>query len=436
MAVVDSGTGAGVDSMEFTVPDEPLPPEYNRLVGTKTGLVSNLAHSSLDRSGPRARVGSVDHADLGWLGAGHTADIEAGGKGLDARATLTGTLGEFAERYCLHWPREEALTEGSHDEMADRGEVPDFEYLTAYGQDDLGPDDPEWLAPLSRETTLPWVAGTNLLTGEESYVPAELVWNRAGKLTEYPRAVVGTSNGAAAGPTLESALLSGLYEVVERDAFVTTWCEQTPPPRVDPDAVPELADRRDRLLPGDHRSLSVFEYDGTVDVPTYGAAIVDDRERFPKFAIGGSADFNPIAAATDAMVEAAQAFPYLEHVRAEYDLDAIDPTSIWNFTENTLLYARPENFDRVSFFVAGEETTLPEAQRVEDELATCLDRLDAAGCTPVAVEVTTPDVREVGIRAVRVVVPELVPFPPSSLPPTEHPQLADVDVPEMPHPYP
>ncbi|UPW02053.1 YcaO-like family protein [Halorussus gelatinilyticus] len=422
--------------MEFAESDEPLPSEYNRLVGTKTGLVSNLAHSSLDRGGPRAGVGAVDHADLGWLGAGHTADIEAGGKGLGARETLTSTVGEFVERYCLHWPREDALVEASYDEMASRGEVPDFECLAAYGQADLEPGDHELLDPLSRDTVLPWVAGTNLLTGDTSYVPAHLVWNRVGELADYPNAVVGTSNGAAAGPTLEAAVLSGLAEVVERDAFVRTWCEQTPPPRVDVAATPDLAARRDRLLPSDYRSLSVFEYDGTVDVPAYGAAIVDDRDRYPKFAIGGSADFDPLAAATDAMVEAAQAFPYLEHVRTDYDLDAIDPARIWNFTENTLLYARPENFEHVSFFVEGEETALAPSEDVADDLAAYLDRLDAAGCTPVAVEVTTPDVREVGIRVVRVVVPELVPFPPSSLPPADHPRLAEVDVPEMPHPYP
>jgi thiazole/oxazole-forming peptide maturase SagD family component len=422
--------------MEITESDEPLPPEYNRLVGTRTGLVSNLAHSSLDRGGPRVRVGAVDHADLGWLGAGHAADIEAGGKGLDARETLTATVGEFVERYCLHWPSEEAIVEGSYDELASRGAVPGFEYLTAYGQDDLEPDDHEWLDPLSRDTVLPWVEGTDLLTGEATFVPAGLVWNRVGPLAEYPHAVVGTSNGAAAGPTLEAAILSGLYEVVERDAFVTTWCEQTSPPRVDVAATPDLADLRADLLPSDRRSLTVFEYDGTVDLPTYGAALVDDRDRFPKFAIGGSADFDPVAAAADAMVEAGQAFPYLEHVRPEYDLDAIDPSRVWNFTENTLLYARPENFDHVSFFLDGEATTLPEGESVEDELAACLDRLDAAGCTPVAVEVTTPDVREVGIRVVRVVVPELVAFPPASLPPTDHPRLADADPPEMPHPYP
>ena len=71
-----------------------------------------------------------------------------------------------------------------------------------------------------------------------------------------------------------------------------------------------------------------------------------------------------------------------------------------------------------------------------DELGACLDRLADADCTPLAVEVTTPDVREVGIRVVRVVVPELVPFPPASLRPTDHPALAETDLPEMPHPYP
>lgn len=422
--------------METFESGEPLPPEYNRLVGAKTGLISNLVQSSLPRRGPRVRVGAVDHASLGWLGAGHDAELEAGGKGLDAETALTTAVGEVVERYCLHWPRHDDLIDGSYDEMVSRGPVPGFDYLTAFGQDGLGPGDHERLDPFTRDTGVPWVAGTNLLTGERTYVPAGLVWNEVGELADSPSAFVGTSNGVAAGATLEDALLAGCLEAVERDAFVATWCEQTPPPRVDLDAVPELAARREEILPGEFRSLHAFEYDGAVDVPTYGAAIVSERDEFPKFAIGGAADWDPAAAVADAMVEAGQALPYLEHVAPDYDLDAIDPASIWNFVENTLLYARPDNFEHVSFFVAGETAPLPEGERVEDELGACLDRLDDAGCTPVAVEITTPDVREVGIRVVRVVIPELIPFPPASLPPTDHPRLADVDVPEMPHPYP
>ncbi len=73
---------------------------------------------------------------------------------------------------------------------------------------------------------------------EPAWAPAEAVlcpWIDPGG----PRRIlVGSSNGLAAGPDLESATESALRELVERDAFVWTWVQRVSRELIDPASLP------------------------------------------------------------------------------------------------------------------------------------------------------------------------------------------------------
>ena len=62
-------------------------------------------------------------------------------------------------------------------------------------------------------------------------IPASLVYLAIPPTAREDAFTPATSNGLAAGPTLDYAILHGLYECIERDAFLITWMARLPHPR-------------------------------------------------------------------------------------------------------------------------------------------------------------------------------------------------------------
>ena len=434
--------------MEFVEETGPIPPEYHRLLGSRTGVVTELSLTPPGRGEPQAYVSAANGPEIPVLRDGIETDpgLRTGGKAVDPDDVLVRGIGETCERYAQYFPDLSRVRTGTHEEIAREGRVVPFEYLTVRKRKS-GEDSGEQakggpaLPPLSRDTTIPWTEGVDLLTGESVAVPAELVWSGVSGLVDVQTRFVGTSSGCAAGERIEDALLGGLTEVIERDGFMRTWLTQETPPAVDLDQFPAVERFLDTFLPDRNHSAHLFQFDTVVGVPTIGAALVDELDRRPKFVIGGSAGFDVEAAALDALAETAQSWQYVKNLHAfeEPDLPSIDEP-ILNLDDNVLLYAEPENFEHVSFLLEGQPARTgaegPRDSSARATLESLLEALDDADCTPIAVDITSPDVDEVGISVVNVFVPELLPLSLPALPPSEHPALSGVDVSPLPHPYP
>lgn len=427
--------------MEFETGSGPLPPEYHRFLGSKTGIVTALSVTPPARGGIGTYVSAANAADPAVVRDAPSLDVDlaTGGKAVTPDDVLVGAVGETVERYA-HWlPDESAIRLGTHAELAGEGRVVPFEYLTVQRR---GEADGPSLPPLSRDTTLAWTAGTDLLTGEPVALPAELVWNGVPELVDVPPRFAGTTSGSAAGESMTAALLGGLLEVVERDGLMRTWLTQRPPPAIDPAERPSLSRAIDELVSSPHLTVHLFEPESKPAPRTVGVAVVDERGRRPAFVVGSAAGFDVETAALDALSEAAQSRQYVQDLLAFEDREPVavdDPMT--DFDDNVLLYSQPEQRDRVSVLLDGDPVPVdgppPVASESTDaKLDAVLGALAAADCTPIAVDATTPDVAAVGVRVVTVFVPELLPLTPPSLPPVEHPALADEDPTTLPHPYP
>jgi hypothetical protein len=91
-----------------------------------------------------------------------------------------------------------------------------------------------WPYPAWRPgTALTWVRGTALADGKPVALPAGLVHLSRALPRPEDALVQSTSNGLAAGATLEDALLGALCELVERDAVMITWLNRLPATELD-----------------------------------------------------------------------------------------------------------------------------------------------------------------------------------------------------------
>ncbi|MFB6126061.1 MAG: YcaO-like family protein [Halolamina sp.] len=243
-----------------------------------------------------------------------------------------------------------------------------------------------------------WVPALDLAADEPAWLPAAVVHHPPS--TERVRPPITT--GLGLGNSTVEAVLSGLYEVVERDAAMLSWYSTAEPLglAVDDEAFATL-EKRARA---EELSVSTLLLTQDVDVPVVACAVHRDGE-WPRFAAGSGADLDVAAAATDALAEALQNWMELRGMGPE------------TAAEQGGEIGRYAEFPEPARSFVDPETTVPAASVGGDQLPTGEAELDAVvervadgGLTPYASRLTTRDLAALGFEAVRVVVPTAQPL--------------------------
>ena len=308
------------------------------------------------------------------------------GGGADAGwdAAFMKALGEGLERYAAGVYREASFT------RAAAANVPNPVSPDAFVR-------PESAEAYARDDRLPWVTGEGLGTGEVASLPAEFVHFPPPENRYRPAITTGLGLGNS-GP---HAALSGLYEVIERDATMTSWYSTADPLglEVDDEGFAEL-EKRARA-----ESLSVTPLLVTTDVDVPVVAVGVHREGdWPRFAAGSGADLDPAAAARSALAEALQNWTELRSMGPDAAAEqgaAIDRHA--DFPAETRACFDPDAT------VPAESLGEPELAGA-DELAAVVDRVETVGLDPYVARTTTRDLAALGFEAVRVLVPGAQPL--------------------------
>jgi len=308
------------------------------------------------------------------------------GGGVDAGwdAAFMKALGEGLERYAAGTYREAAFTH------APAANVPNPVPPDAFVR-------PESAAPYAREDRLAWVTGERLGTGEVASLPAEFVQFPPPESRYRPSITTGLGLGNS-GP---HAALSGLYEVIERDATMTSWYSTADPLGIDVDDE-GFAELRKRAR-AESLSVTPLLVTTDIDVPVVAVGVHRDGD-WPRFAAGSGADLDPAAAARSALAEALQNWTELRSMGP----DAAE--------EQGAAIGRHADFPAETQAFFDPEATTPAASLGEpeltgaDELAAVVDRVEAVGLEPYVARTTTRDLAALGFEAVRVLVPGAQPL--------------------------
>ncbi|GAB3697308.1 YcaO-like family protein [Halorubrum pallidum] len=379
------GCGCGDD------PGDALPRDGE---GRSLSAALDAAERAVDsRVGPLADVGEQASfpvpyyvarvADTTAFSDGRAAEF-GGGVAAGWDAAFMKALGEGLERYAAGVYRERSFT------RAPAATVPNPVPPDAFVR-------PESAAAYDRDDSLSWVTGEHLATGDVASLPAEFVHFPPPE-TRYRPAI---TTGLGLGNSGSEAALSGLYEVIERDATMTSWYSTADPlgVEVDDEAFAELK-KRARA-----ESLSVTPLLVTADVDVPVVAVGVHREGdWPRFAAGSGADLDPAAAARSALAEALQNWTELRSMgegAADEQGAAIGRHA--DFPAETRAFFDPET--TVPAVSLGEETDSSVA-----ELSAVVERVGAVGLDSYVARVTTRDLAALGFEAVRVLVPGAQPL--------------------------
>lgn len=265
-----------------------------------------------------------------------------------------------------------------------------------------------------RETTpFVWVAGTSLIDDAPRWVPFQLVSANDGPgetlgVAEEPELRPRVTTGLAAHPDRNAALLNGLLEVVERDAFMVTWLRARPTAVLDLEQSRDerLTELRDRFVAA---RLEPWVVVLTTDVPIAAVAglIRDPTGVGPGIAIGAAARPTVADAAIAALTEG---FASWRHIRRLMGQGAVsdDPCTL-DRDGRLLWWADGDRRKQLAWLLDGPRVPIAEERTVvnaEAELARLLAWFRSTGEDVIAVdlldEATAPNL---GHHVVSVVVP-------------------------------
>lgn len=330
---------------------------------------------------------------------------------------------EGLERYAGQFPRaKQPRTYGSYRDLA-----PD-----ALDPSSMGEYRPEFYAahrdfyqPFTPDTPTHWVWGYSFGGERPVLVPEQFVFY----LDRRPdrKFVQECSNGCASGTSTEEALLHGLLELVERDAFLLCWYAGSRLPEIDPAT---CADEEVQFVLARVARLGyrMRLFDMRVDIPV--PAVMAVAERLDGglgalcFAAGASLD--PVEAVRAAISETASYIPGMdERVAAKLPLlheMASDYDRVHELTHHALLYGLPEMVPAARFLLDAEPprpmddlygawlARRPRTLDLADDVRFVMDRLREVGSDVIAVDQTCPEQDGTGIRTLCVLAPGLVPI--------------------------
>lgn len=238
-----------------------------------------------------------------------------------------------------------------------------------------------------------------------------------------------TSNGCAVGSCLEEAILYGLLEVAERDAFLMTWYARLAAPRV---AVRSAHDRSIPMLAaaieGD-TGATVLIFDSTLEhgVPCVWAMAVNRGAHAdgPAVVCAAGSHLDPEQAVAGALRELGPTACLLarkyRRERAPARRLVEDSSLVSAMADHSLLYADPLALPRLDFLLTpGTERTFAESFAADrprirhadltDDLTTLIGRYLDTGLDVIVVDQTTAEHRAGGVRCVKVIVPGALPM--------------------------
>lgn len=216
----------------------------------------------------------------------------------------------------------------------------------------------------TKTTSFEWVTAYSHTSKSKIWIPLQLVsghYSRSHVPSREPMLRWSVSTGLATGRSLVEALSKGALEVIERDAFMITYLNKIPPPRVNLKDMakndPRFADmyesfKRYRL------ELTVFSLPTDFYTNVLCAAIVDRTGKGPALTLGAKADPDFYQAFWGAVQECHFIrYGMKDRFTKTYSAERMQ------LEDRQIYWAQLEHLGQLDFFFTGPEKTVAELEK-------------------------------------------------------------------------
>lgn len=334
-----------------------------------------------------------------------------GGAGADVDPELAWirTVVEGAERYANMVYTEDDFVVASANELGE--EALDLDTMPRCSEREYSDPRCAFVRP-DKNARMRWVRGYSLINRKEIYVPAVCVYLYLDLWpSEYIWPMIST--GTAAHTSAVAALNSAICEVIERDAIAMTWLSRLPLPEIEieeplpPDLAIHYAYSKKSLVR--HR---FFNATTDVGIPTvYAIQLLEGHPNVAQY-VNCATNFSAATACAKTIRESLPA-------RSIFRYDYPRPENIEDYTSlyhGASYLGQPAHRSAFDFLLkSGTTCSLSEMEIdvPQDDAARLnyvLQRLRQIGTDVIAFDITTDELREVGLWAVHVFIPGLVPM--------------------------
>ncbi|MGW5453082.1 TOMM precursor leader peptide-binding protein [Nocardia sp. NPDC003979] len=278
--------------------------------------------------------------------------------------------------------------------------------------------------PFTPSAVCHWVWGYSLTRDEPILVPETLAYYRLHQHTDEQRGFCyDLSNGCALGSSIEEAVLHGILEIIERDAFLMTWYSRLAAPRLDLEATTNLDIKLTATAIRVQTGYDLQLFDTTMEhgIPSTLALAVNTRDVWPKMTCTAASSLNPEQSVLNALDELGPIVQSLSNLaptdRDKAALMVNDPNLVVTMDDHTTLYTHPDAYRRLDFLTTTTESAVPATTDemfrntdLADDLAALVHRLAEHGLHVLFVDQTTAEHRHGGLACVKVLIPGTVPM--------------------------
>jgi thiazole/oxazole-forming peptide maturase SagD family component len=375
-----------------------------------------------------------------------------GGSGTTYAEALIKTLGETVERYSHFAALAGGLsvTVASPRSMRASGRlamVPDSTAL--YTPEQLGrPAFPFVL--LADDDEIGWVQARSMSDGAAVAIPAQQALVGYVRARGEPQFTAGVTTGSAAHTSRTKALRSALLEVVQIDAAIGHWYGAERAVRINLDERVAVAQRAmGRTMHRRGPTLRFF-WLPSPDLPGFSVACLVESGDVPCVGVGLGCDLRLSHAIYKAFLEGvavvhlAKIVLFRQRVEARSGAAESPADAFYDLDSNVGHYAAGGDADALESRFRNHPSITTSDMDADvcgsphDDVAMLVEAFAATSKRLALLDLTTPDVADLGFCALRVWSPDTLSLPLPSAPPLRHPRFAAYGgiVHERPHPLP
>lgn len=378
-----------------------------RALDTRHGLFRGLGETPCSRrGGPLFIMGGelVDPRPLvNPQARRRDVGLQVAGAGLTREEALWSALGEGVERYSAQLATAECV---ARFDASGRAAIDPRDFLFYADVQYESADFP--YSRFAPDAAHSWIGAKDLRTGKPRLALLQLAGLGAELGAGEPLLCQQISTGIASHTSRETALLTGLLEVIERDAFMATWLLRRAPPqiKIEQGLLEAVDPRIARLLR--HCTLTPRLYLLTTDNAVPVVLCVLRRETPAAIAVGAAARPYLRDAIGKAVVEAFHTWAWglaLEQASAVASYDIAD------FDQHVRFYFEPAHLDALQFLDRGDSLLISDcADPASATLAGLVGRLNELGHEAYSVDLTSADIAGFGFVVMRALVSGMQPL--------------------------
>ncbi len=392
--------------------------KYQQIISTEAGLISGNLYKIPNRWFLPYGLHQVscDGDNLSYIGS-NVDRVLGAAIGLSFKDAIGSALGEFFERYCSSFERENKLLKGSYQELSSKGhhliKIDLLQYYANWQYDSLP------YQPIDGESEISWIEGYDILNQKKILVPALSVFLPHNRYFDNEKDyVLNTSTGVAAGASQKDAIKGGFLECVEREAFTKFWYLQEDLLESIPNYTPEIVletYKKNRII--NHLfnnpkvEISIFDLSNLVPVETIVVFLFFKYKGRIFQSMGSASRFLKEDALIKAILEAYQGVEYsilLDKKEEYWNKNEVDFSNVDDFSRHFAFYNRFPNFRQevpiIKKAIEGKSNTSiiyeypGKMKSMED-----INKLDIPHL--IVVDLSTCDAKESGFEVVRVLTP-------------------------------